>query len=121
MTQNEAVMESTGVLPPGLLYPILKALGPKTLLKGEPRPVRREKVDPAARQAFADLVKAAARAKSAAQFAELTGATAIEEDVGKFGPIVGLEVFPRGDAVFIRIKYENGVTYDHYYPAGTFN
>ena len=115
MAQNEAVMTETEALPASLLYSLFNAFGPKALLKGGPRG---DKFDKEARRTFEEVVRAAEKAKSAAEFAKLIGASAIQEDNVPQLPIVGLEVYPRGDAVLIRIKYANGVIYDHYYPTG---
>lgn len=122
MTQMEAVMESTEALPATVLYSLLKALGPKAILKGGPRPRKGVKVDPSARQAFDKAVKAADKARSAAEFARLIDAGGIQEDaadVKRNGPIVGLEVYYSNGDTLIRMVFANGVTFDHYYPAGT--
>lgn len=120
MAPNEAVMESTQALPAGLLYSLLTALDPKTLLKGEARPPKGAKTDPAARQEFEEAVKAAGKARSAAEFARLTGATATQEG-RTHGPIQRLEVYNGEDgSVFIVVVYLDGVTYHSYYPVGTY-
>jgi hypothetical protein len=120
MELNEAVMESTQALPAGLLYSLLTALDPKTLLKGESRPPRGAKTDPAAKQDFEEAVKAAAKAGSAAEFARMIGATATQEGK-RHGPITALLVYNTDDGgVFIRVMYADGVTFDSYYPPGTY-
>ncbi len=120
MELNEAVMESTQALPAGLLYSLLTALDPKTLLQGEARPPKGAKTDPAAKQDFEEAVKAAAKARSAAEFARLIGATAIQEG-RSHGPITRFEVYNGNDgSVFIIVEFADGVTYHSYYPAGTY-
>jgi hypothetical protein len=117
MAQNAAVMSEA--LPADVLYALFTALDPKRLLKGGPRPSKGQKSDPTAQRDFEDAVKAAAKAKSASEFAKLIGAATTKEGPGNHGAIVGLEVYPRGEAVLIIIKYADGVEYQHYYPAGT--
>lgn len=119
MATNAAVMTSTEALPADLLYSLLTALGPKNLAKSEPRPDKDGKIDQSARRDFEEVVKAAGKARSKAEFAQLIGAQAIQEDTASHGKITSLKVYNSGGAVFIQVIYEDGVTYQAYYPPGT--
>ena len=69
--------------------------------------------------AIDDIVKAAGKARSAAEFAKLIDAQVTQEDTRSHGAITSLKVFNSNGAVFIQVIYEDGVTYQAYYPPGT--
>jgi len=92
-------------LPPTLLYPLLKALGPEKLAKGRVKASNGDKVDPRLKREFEATVDAALRAKTAKQFAALTnGADRVETG----GSITKLTVEYKKDGyTYITVVYDN--------------
>jgi hypothetical protein len=112
-------MTPTEALPADVLYSLLTALGPKKLAKAEPKPDKDGKVDQSARRDFEEVARAADKAKSAAEFAQLIDLQVAQEDTRSHGAIKSLIVINSGGDVIIQVIFEDGVVFQAFYPVGT--
>jgi hypothetical protein len=64
------------------------------------------------------VVKAAGKVKSAAEFARLISTPAVQAEARSHGAITSLFVYNSNGAVFVQVIYEDGTTFQAYYPPG---